>query len=820
MKRHLTLKNSMKLSASALVLGTMSMGMANVAYAQNASENVKEDAIVVTATRREGTVQDVPINIAAVGEAQIEEQGFTDISEVLSYVPGINVIDQGGRNGNNIIVRGLNANPIGQGSGNDVSGTVATYLGEVPMALDFKLNDMQRVEVLLGPQGTLYGAGTLSGAIRYIPNKPDFSGQMFEVRADAFTTKKSSGVSTDVGMTFNLPVSDTLAIRGSADYRNEVGFIDYPFVVQQIGVSEPDPDFTDANARAANFRPAKDVNGQEVASGRLAVRWQPVDALDATLTYYFQNENNEGRSVSSFRGEVPTGRYESASRVLEPNREKNELLALEITADLGFAELTSATGLGQFKENGQRDQTDLLISLEYSYETFPTFTAFTFEDQKDNFFNQEVRLVSSGDKRYNWIIGGFYNKAESVSSSSEFTPGYAQFAGFNRPDNLEYFSAGASRLVEKAVFGEVGFDITDKWQITAGGRYYKYNLQVSSSVDFPLFDPGFIAAGLKEVKGRPFDPNLGQRDNGTLFKINTSYHVTDDALLYATVSEGFRIGGSNGGGPCPVFDPNASQGNCNLAPGQQFGPGPNDFAQFDERSFGPDGTRNYELGAKTEWLDGALVLNGALFYVKWSQPQLSSATVNASVPITINANGAKTQGFEFNGSWQATEQFRLRGSYSYTKSQLTSDVPSLIRTFTPPGFSTAFEDGLDGDRLPGSPKTQFSFFGTYDMPMDNGNELHFNAGYSWQGNVLSRTGARGNSLTLPSFGVANASIVYDADDWSMTLYANNLFDKFAETGVQSTRLSNQTVLGSSVRSYLTNVITPRSIGLRARYKFQ
>jgi outer membrane receptor protein involved in Fe transport len=809
------------MSASAIVLVASLTPMQAAAQAQTDGQNAQEEAIIVTATRREGTVQDVPINIAAVGGPQIEEQGFKEISELLSYIPGINVIDQGGRNSNILIVRGLNADPIGQGGSNDGGGTVSTYLGEVPIFIDLKLNDLQRVEVLLGPQGTLYGAGTLGGAIRYIPNKPEFDGYLVEARANTYTTSKSSGISTEVGATINLPISDTFAVRGSVDYLNDVGFVDYPFVVSQIGVSEPDPDFSNPADRAANFSPVKDANGQEITSGRVAARWQPIDAFDATLTYYFQNEKNEGRTVSGFRGQAPAGKYESASRVLEPNNEKNELLALEIVADLGFAELTSASGIGGYKEFGQRDQTDLLISLEYSYETFPTFTAFTREDQKDTFFNQEVRLVSTNDSRFNWIIGGFYNKFETVASSAEFTPGYAAFAGFNRPDDLEYFSAGASKLVEKALFGEIGFDITDKWQITAGGRYFKYNLQVSSSVDFPLFDPGFVAEGLKSIKTRPFDPTLGQSDNGTLFKINTSYHVTDDALLYATVSEGYRIGGSNGGGPCPAFDPNASQGNCNLAPGQQFGPDPiNDVAQFDERAFGPDQTRNYELGAKTSWMGGDLILNGALFYVEWIDPQLSSATVNASVPITINANGAKTKGIEMNGNWRMTEQFRLRGSFSYTDSKLSADVPSLIRTFTPPGFATAFEDGKKGDRLPGSPKTQFSLFGTYDYPLSNGNQLHFNAGYSWQGNVLSRAGARGSSLTLDSFGIANASIVYTTENWSLTTYVKNLFDGYAETGVQSTRLSNQTINGATVRSYLTNITLPRTFGVRARYRFQ
>jgi len=786
--------------------------------AVHAQESSIEE-VIVTATRREGSVQDIPINIAAVDSSRIEQQGFQEIADVLAFVPGINAVDRGGRNGNRLIVRGLNADPLGQGNANLTGGTVAQYIGEIPLTVDFRLNDLERVEVLLGPQGTLYGAGTLGGAIRYIPKKPTTEETSFEVRGDTYTVSEGSGLSTDFGVTFNAPLSDTLAIRGSLDRLDDEGFIDYPFVVQQPGVSEPDVNPNDPVAVAANLAPVEDANGQEITSGRIAIRWTPTEWLDTTLTYYFQNEDNEGRTVSSARNIFPAGRFASSSRVLEPNEEENELLAIEIIADLGFAELTSATGIASYEEVGQRDQSDLLFSLEYGYETFPTFTAFTREEQEDDIINQEVRLVSTGDSKFNWIVGGFYNRFETVGSSSEFTPGFAAFAGFNRPDDLEFFSTGSSEITETAVFGEIGYAISDRWQVTVGARLYDFDVETQSSVDFPLFDPGFVAEDLGAIAQRPFNPDLRQQDDGELFKINTSYAVNDDINIYATISEGIRIGGSNGGGPCPPFDPNASQGNCNLAPGQQFGPGPNDFAQFDERAFGPDQTRNFEIGAKTQWLDGRLTINGALFYVEWIDLQLASATVNASIPITINGNGGETSGIETNTDWLVNDQLRIRTSFSYVEAELTDPVPSLIRTITPPGFGTAFEDGETGDRLPGSPETQFSILANYNVPLNNGNQLDFTASYAWQDEVLSRTGARGNSLTLDSYGIFNASAVYSTDNWSATLYVDNLFDEFAETGVQGTALSNQIVGDTTVRSFLTNVLTPQTIGARFTYKF-
>ena len=814
-------KNALRASASAVVLCMLSANGA--AYAQDAADSDEEFAleeIIVTATRRAGSIQDVPINIAATTGTQLREQGFSEISDVLAFVPGINVVDRGGRNGNRLIVRGINADSLGQGGASGSGGTVATYLGEVPIYIDLKLNDLERVETLLGPQGTLYGAGTLGGAIRYIPNKPNFDGAMFEARGDLSATKEGNGFNHEIGMTINVPVTDNFALRGSVDYTNDRGFIDYPFVVRQIGVSEPDPDFSDDAERSANFSPVENANGEESFSGRIAARWQPIDEIDATLTYYFQNRDNEGRTTSGARGPVPAGRFESPSRVLEPNETKDSLIAFELTADLGFAELTSATGFGKYTENGQRDQTDLLISLEYSYELFPTFTAFTREDEKNTFFNQEVRLVSTNDSDLNWIIGAFYNKFSTIGASAEFTPGYAAFAGFDRPDDLEFFSTSNSELVEKAVFGEIGYQINDKWQVTVGGRYFKYELQAASSVDFPLFDPDFVIPEFNSLSDREFDPELGQRDSGTLFKFNTSYRASDDVLIYATVSQGYRIGNSNGIGQCDAFDPDGTQGACALEPGQVFNVN-GDTAIFDERQFGPDKTTNYELGAKTTWLDGSLTLNAALFYVSWSDPQLSSATVNASIPITINATGASSKGIEASANWQVTERFRIRSSFSYTVSELTADVPQLVRTILPGGgFGSNFEDGLDGDRLPGSPETQFSFFATYVNPISEGSDLRFNLGFTYQGDVLSRTGARGSSLTLDSYSVADASIVYDTEDWSATFYIDNLLNEYGETGVQSTALSNQTISGASVRSFQTTILTPRSIGVRFNFRFE
>ena len=802
----------------------MSLGVA-VASASVAMPVFAEvEEIVVTATRRAESVMDIPVNISAVGGTQIEQQGFDDLSEMASYVPGLNVVDQGGRDGNRIVVRGLNAEPISNSFGQENGGgTVATYVGEIPLYVDLRLNDLERVEVLLGPQGTLYGAGTMGGAIRYIPKKPDFGSTVFEARIDAYSYSEGDGVSSDIGFTFNVPLSEQFAIRGSIDKLDDKGFVDYPFVVKEPGVSDPDPDFADAAERAANFAPVEDANTEEALSGRLAARWAPTDAIDATLTYYFQQTEHGGRNVSGRRGTVPAGKYESPYRVLEPNDRDSDLLALEIIADLGFAELTSATGIGGVEEAGQRDQTDLLITLEYSYELFPTFTAFTFEDEESETLNQELRLVSTSDGPFNWIVGAFYNRNEYDALSSEFTPGYGAFAGFRTDLNdLEYFEADRTKLTEKALYGEVGYDISDQWTITLGARLYDYEFEEANATFFPYFeDPADFPAPypLSEIGSR-LPLSLNQAKDGDLFKLNTSYTFDNGNLMYFTFSQGYRVGASNGGAPCPdVFVP-GPQSLCLYVPGQEFGPNPGDIAQINEREYVPDTVDNFEIGAKTTWLDGDLTLNGSIFFIEWDTPQVATASINANTAITVNAGAAETKGFDLAANWDVSDNFNLRGSFSYTSAELTAGVPSLIRSISPPGFGTVFEDGKSGDRLPGSPETQFSLFGSYTKELSGGNMIVVDGGYAWQDDVLSLAGARGDSLTLDSFGRASLSVGYLTESWSVTGYVDNLFDDYSESSVFNTSLYNQTVEGANVRYYRANILAPRSMGIRFKYTYE
>jgi outer membrane receptor protein involved in Fe transport len=770
--------------------------------------------ITVTATRRALNIQEVPLNIAAVGAGVIEEQGLSSLAELSRTVPGLFVVDQGPRAANAIIVRGLNADSINgtEGLGNAGGGTVATYIGEIPLYIDLEFEDIERVEVLLGPQGTLYGSSTLAGAIRYIPRRPQFDAPSVEFRGNAYSLSESDGFGSKWGSTFNLPISESLAFRANVDYLDDPGFIDNNFLVRQAGASDPEPDFNDPAAVAANLRRKEDVDTERTLSGRAALRWQPNSDTDLTLTYYHQDQEVGGRTQNQILS-FGTGRFDAAHRFEEPNDRRNRLLALEGAFDLGFAELTSATGYSEYDERGQRDQTDLLITLEFGYETFPSFSAFTLEEQEDSTFNQEFRLVSKGDGPLNWIGGVFYNRLKSSGRSSEFTPEVDEFfAGGDptvplRPDSLEFFSVGKTDLKESALYGELGYQLTDRWQATVGSRYYRYDLDSMDGAITPLFD---TLSGNRPPDDTTimFTPG-GQEDDGLLFKFNTSYRFTDEVLGYLTVSEGYRIGNSNGVAPCDGSQ--GQQGLCGLP---------------DELEYAPDETVNYEIGLRTQWFERRLTLNGAAYYLDWKDPQLLSTTDNGGLTITRNGKGAQTYGLELNFDARLLERWAIRGSYSFNRAELTDDAPGLLNDIPPPFFNSTRVEvaGRKGDRLPGSPEHQGSIFATYSMPMARNWNLDLNYGITALSDVLTRTGGRAGGERLGGFALHSASAVLEAGQWKLALYAQNLLDKYAITGVRSSRQLARAALDENgdpivrVRSYAQDVVRPREIGLRLTYQ--
>ena len=747
------------------------------------------------------------IGVEALDADIMKDQNISELADVARWVPGLTITDQGGRSGSPIIVRGLNTNSSGPSSD---GGTVATYINEIPVAIDMRLVDVERVEVLIGPQGTLYGAGTLGGAIRYMLKEPELDFTSLEVFGNVSQTQESDSIGGEGGFIFNLPlIEDTLAVRASLNIYEDPGFIDYGYVVREPGVSLPDPDWTDSAAVNNNLKKVEDANGESTTTGRISVRFKPSETFEGTLNYFYQNQDSEGRSIVHYNTLSADnglsdliGEYESGYRYEEPREKENQLLSLELKADLGFAELVSATGISNFDADGQRDQTDLLIRLDYGYEEFPAFSSFTREIEEQDTFTQEIRLVSQNDSDINWIVGGFYNKIESDASSQEYTPGFGDFAVENfgadqsRPDQLEYYSIDRVEITESALFGEIGYQVTDKLDITVGARFYKYDVESESAVDFPLFNTLFGGAGPDDVTLN-FEQNEAS-DNGSLFKFNAKYQFTNSVMGYATISEGFRIGGSNGLAPCP--DP---------LPANQAGCG-----NPSEMLYDADTTTNYELGFKSTWLRSRLHFNAALFNIDWDDAQVAGATEVGQLPYLSNAGSANAKGIEISSRAILSDSFSVYSTYAYTKAELTSDAPFL--------FNSDGTDGAeDGDRLPGSSEHQFSMGVNYQTDVFNDKTLDINYGITAQSDVISRVGLRDNGETLPGYSLSNISAKLTADEWSATVYVDNVFNKYAVTSVRRSDADITSANRTDIqRNYGYFINRPLTVGIKFNYKFE
>jgi outer membrane receptor protein involved in Fe transport len=766
------------------------------AAAQQAFTDAGEplETIVVSATRRDVDVQDVPFNMVALGPRLLDELRITNLAEFARAVPGLYVPNQGPRGANLLTVRGLNVSSLGDTTllGNSAGGTVATYLGDIPLYVDLKMIDVERVEALLGPQGTLYGQGTLAGAIRYLPNRPDPT--QFEASAAGrlYSIDHGDGVGTHVWGAVNVPlVDDRVALRLAASYLDDPGFVDYRYVVREPGVSDPNPDPGDADAVAANLRRYEDADTEETLTARAGLFWQLTDALAANLTYYRQEQDVGGRTVSHDAA-LGTGPYVAAMRFLEPTEKVNDLVALELTWDVGFAELTSATGWSKFESNGQRDQTDFLMDLDYGYEDFPQFAAYTNDETDEESFNQELRLVSQGTGKWNWIAGAYYNRYDADSLAEEFTPGVADWFGFPAgfPD-LEYSERGQRRFEETALFGELGYRLTERWQVTVGARWFDYDDDLSLQVEFPFLEAESV------------DRNA-TGDSQTIFKFNTSYEFTPDVMGYLTLSEGYRTGGLNLGPPCP--DPVPDTQTFCLAP--------------DEVLIKPDTTTNYEVGLRSLWFDGRLLLNASVYHIDWDDIQVSGTSDVGALPITVNGGTARTQGIELTTRWRVTDALELAASMAYNDAQLASDAPGLVDGV----------DARDGDRLAGSPEQQGTLLLDYTRPLDNG--WTFNANYSLTavGDVYTKVGRRNNGEALPGYAVHGLSAGVENGPWSVKLYADNAFDKYAVTSVRRDRsyiypverfdvVTGDPIASIPSRTYYQSMLRPRTVGVEFSYRF-
>ncbi|MED5544547.1 TonB-dependent receptor [Novosphingobium decolorationis] len=768
-------------------------------------------AIVVSATRRDTTIMETPINISAISGDDLQEQHIDDMRNLGAFTPGVTILDNGPRGAGTIVMRGLSASDTSATAGDNSNSAVGMYLGEVPMYYDFKLIDINRVETLLGPQGTLYGLGTLAGAMRNMPNRPDAGEFSFEGSGRVFDMAHSGDTGYNGYGVVNVPlVEDTIAFRSATGYYFTPGFIDYPYLLQEPGTSLPQPGGVDNPLGSeadqdANFTRGKDLNFERTFTTRNQLGFY-ADDLKVYVTYAHQETKTDGRSANG-GGVVGEGRYEGPWRYMEPAKRSGDLLSLEVEGNVADAvNVVFVSAYTQRKAEYQGDNTDLLIDLDYDYEHFPGFSSYNQSNQKEHAFTNELRFVSTFDGPFSFVAGAFWNRQSYRSNYDEYVPGFPAWANENWGTDLEtdpsvdgyaheYSSFVRSTNDEKGLYGEASVHFTDDLQVTGGLRYYKYDAWVNGGSYLPLWDDDYSSRSGSTSK------------DGLVYKINASWNIAPEFMVYGTWSTGYRIGGVNRVAPCSqeVIDIHEAGGQQN---GQTLCALPN------ELDFGPDETKNAEIGMRAQLFDNKLMLTLAAFHVSWDGIQLDGQTTYGAIGITSNGGKAVSKGIDVSFQAQPLPGLSIRGNYSYLDAHLTEDVPDLL--------SIAGGDlvgAFSGDRLPGSAKNKGAIGATYELPVGD-NALNFGWTATYTGNILTRVGSRGGGEKLPDYWMHQANITYKTDRFDVGVFATNIFDTYAVTGV-SNDLTRRNLVNDGVisRYYARSVAQPRTIGVQGTVRF-
>lgn len=735
------------------------------------------EEIIVTATRRDESVQDVPYNIQAIAAPTLQAIGAVDQRDFARMIPGLSMIDQGPRWGSEFVLRGLttgsNSGPLGQ--------TTTTYVDDTQVdlysgLLDLKLIDVDRIEVLRGPQGTLYGGGAIGGTIRYISARPD-PGRSFGRVGGTFSSTKDGGDNYDVTGMLNMPlVDDKVALRVNAGYFDNDGYIDNV----RLGVD--------------------DVNWDRTASGRVALLARPTDRFTLELTHYYQR-GRYGADSTAF--EMLGGdRVDNYAPVGEGERRTN-LTNLSLTYDFGWAEPTSSSSYVDEKGRAFDDNTfyirDMVFASFLPPEFLPDMTVSTERRVAARTFSQELRLVSKDTTRWDWVAGLYWYDQKSREALQERVPipfpGQADFEDFviGAPlnDDKEYFfTSDPTTSKQWAVFGELGLRLTPQLRMSVGARHFDYRLRDTFYAIDQYF--GFDARDADGLaRTTPFEDeySFGRADDdGEIYRFNASYNLTPDDLLYVTIAEGFRPGGFN------LVTPNTG-------------------VPLDQRAYEPDSIVSYEVGGKLTLLDRRVYLSSAVYYIDWSDIQTLVPT-DLGFSIFGNAGKASARGFELElqSHGLLAEGLSMMLGYSYTDSKLEESIPEL---------------GLDGDSVPRVPEHAGSFM--IDYGFDRG---------GWHGGVNVSTSYTGKSFS--SFGplipaddgtlwpdplylqqdgywLTDLSLRFGKDAWTARLFVDNVFDE----RVDLFRAFENTEFSPYRDPYVRRGANrPRTIGLQLTWEFE
>lgn len=816
---------------------TLGLALAESAHAQvqaqaqptASSTGDQLQEVVVTAEKRTSDVQNTGASITAVTSEEIADRGIVDFNSLAQSVPGI-AMRTSGPGQTEFEMRGLNS------AGGNTS-MVGFYLDETPLSspasaqvgkveIDPTLYDLQRVEVLRGPQGTLYGSSSMGGTVKLVPNAPELGTFAATGETDVGYTGSGGGFNQKINAMVNLPIGDTAAVRIVASELSDSGWIQRDVI--QDGAIAVDAGAFPFVARPANFYTAplqEQINGANtttIDTVRASLLWKPSDNLAITPMAMYQQTRQGAPDAVDVNGnpthpEVPdTLAHWQPLDVSEPQQDTFALGSLKIEYQAPGFTVTSATG------NWVRN---LLISQDGTEENaaavgFPQYDlGFSASGEPLGFgpsspapngpgavekdftrqFTEELRLTSTAPGPFQWLVGYFYQDLYSEWDEWVLAPQATPIFG---GPNL-YVDHQPQTITQNAEFGELSWNFTPDIKGTVGLRHYHYSLS-QTNTEFGVFTVNGNTGNYD-----PYDTGASNTASGTDPKFDLSWNVTPDMLLYATIAKGFRLGGVNQPIPVASCTTPGPLGSNESALQQKLllttACNPNLTLQAPS-TFSSDSVWNYEVGEKSEWFDKRLIANLSAYFERWTNPQV--ATNLAGFGITANGGDARIYGFEAELQALLSPEWTFGLNGGYTNAQFTADSPI---TGYPSGYSVPDIPDFTASatlRWKHPLSDQLSVVGTLEGDYVG---TRTDAPY---GEAITLININTYLLHLPAYGFLNARLGLAGDQWTAALYVNNLTNKEAILDPQP-----QIVLqmDAFVR-YLVN--RPLTAGLDFTYKFK
>jgi iron complex outermembrane recepter protein len=766
--------------------------------------------IVVTAEKRASTVQDTPISMTALSGEQLETRGISSVEALAGAVPGVSM-RTAGPGQTEYEMRGLTS------SGGSVA-TVGFYLDETPLSasavaangrtvIDPELFDLNRVEVLRGPQGTLYGAGSMGGTIKLVSNAPKLG--TFEGAASVDASQTDGGKTNGGGsLMLNFPIGDRAALRVVTTEKYISGWIDR--VVIQPGAFPYPTNFgacgyyfcTRGNVLDAPVQQViKDSNAERFASVRAALLVKPSDELSVTASVMYQRIDADGYN----QYQSPPGNLAiyQPSNIQEPYYDSFKLASLNIVYNFDGAQLTSNTSYWQRFVIQSQDSTEPLQNIFNLTQFIPTLYQ---EEDPTTQISQELRLTSTGEGPFQWVGGIFAADLHSGYVGHEQTPAFGSALGctsgisggscppadtFNinnggqaaNPQGILYNQDNPNVLKQSAVFGELSYKLMPDLKLTGGLRYYKFNVHDNTDA---------CGVGTGTGNGSCLIGSAAGSGSNVLPKLNLSYTPTADLTLYGTASKGSRPGGVN----LPIPLPTAAQLAANPY-AYNCGPGSGPVYDTSQPSYyHPDSVWSFELGEKARFADQRFTLNADIYYVQWQNIQ-QLIELSCGYLTNVNAGQAHAYGPEVEFAARISSAWILNLSGATTQADIYS--PSVASGIAP------------GTRIINVPKYTGTLALDYDHPVYTALRIIGRLAESYVGPTNDIAYYR---ETLPSHSFLDGRIGISGNAWEAFVVGTNLTNEHAALTIDNTTFAWQ-------QPTITRVSTnqPRTIGLELKYRF-